>query len=124
MKSLSYVMPRSSVMGSYLVRPRPFRMMALPPSLYSTTSVVRFNAVTLLTAATGVVLWPKYTRKRQLLYGSKRLVLTAKIAMAVPFSDGRTSRGLGLSSKLRDGDYDKLGRFQRREADHYIDNTV
>ena len=53
------VTPRSSVIGSYFVRPSPLRMIALPPSLYSITSDDRFSAPTLLTAATGVVLVPK-----------------------------------------------------------------
>ena len=52
-------MPRSSVIGSYLVRPSPLRMMALPPSLYSITSEERLSPVTLLTAATGEVEMPK-----------------------------------------------------------------
>ena len=34
-------------------------MIALPPSLYSITSDERLSALTLLTAATGVVLVPK-----------------------------------------------------------------
>ncbi len=54
----------SRVIGSYFVRPRPLRMTALPPSLYSITSEERLIDPTLLTAATGVVLWPKYTRNR------------------------------------------------------------
>ncbi len=55
----SWVRPRSSVIGSYLVRPSPLRMMALPPSLYSMTSDERFSVPTLLTAATGEVEVPK-----------------------------------------------------------------
>ena len=56
-------MPRSRVIGSYLVRPRPFRMILLPPSRYSMTSDDRRNAETLLTTATGVVDVPKNTWK-------------------------------------------------------------
>src|ERR1017187_10249500 len=77
-KSWSCVRPRSSVMGSYLVRPSPLRITGSPPDLYSTTSDDRFSAPTLLTIATGEVEVPKYTRKRQLLYGSKRFTLTVK----------------------------------------------
>ena len=67
------------VIGSYLVRPSPFKMTALPPSLYSTTSDERLIAVTFDTAATGVLLAPKYTRNLYDLYGSNRLVLTGKM---------------------------------------------
>ncbi len=43
----------------YVVRPSPLRMIGAPPSLYSITSDERFSALTVLTAATGVVLVPK-----------------------------------------------------------------
>src|SRR5258708_39616151 len=75
-KSLSCVMPRSRVTGSYLVRPSPLRITALPPSLYSMGSEERFSPVTLLTPATGEVEVSKYTRKRYDLYGSRRLTFT------------------------------------------------
>src|SRR5258708_18721245 len=64
-KESSCVTPRSRVMGSYFWRPRPLRMTALPPSLYSITSLDRLIAPILLTPATGDVLVSKYTRKRK-----------------------------------------------------------
>ena len=49
----SCVTPRSSVIGSYFVRPGDLRDVdGSPPSRCSTTSVVRFSALTLLTPAT------------------------------------------------------------------------
>jgi hypothetical protein len=51
--STSCVTPRSSVIGSYLARPGDFRTeLGSPPSRCSTTSVVLFRALTLLTPAT------------------------------------------------------------------------
>ena len=47
------------MIGSYLVRPSPLRIIAFPPSLYSIGSDERFSPVTLLSPATGVVLVPK-----------------------------------------------------------------
>ncbi len=51
--SVSWVTPRSSVIGSYLVRPGPLWLeLESPPSRKVTTSVVRLRAVILLTPAT------------------------------------------------------------------------
>ena len=56
-KSGSWVTPRSIVIGSYLVRPSPLRVIASPPCLYSMTSLDRLRPPTLLTAATGEAGW-------------------------------------------------------------------
>ena len=51
--SVSCVTPRSSVIASYFVRPGDLRLVdGSPPSRCSTTSVVRFSALTLLMPAT------------------------------------------------------------------------
>src|SRR5712691_11596153 len=78
--SVSCVTPRSSVNGSYLVRPGDLReVLGSPPSRCSTTSVVRFIALTLLTPAT--YLPSHFTRNLKFLYGSKRVGLTVNCAM-------------------------------------------
>src|SRR2546425_8829270 len=81
--SLSWVTPRSNVIASYSVRPGDLRLLlGSPPSRCFTTSVVRFNMVTLLTPAT---YWPPHlTRNLKFLYGSKRCVLTENSAIASP----------------------------------------
>ena len=56
---------RSTVIASYLVRPNPLRISALPPSLYSMTSEERFKPPTLLTAAAGCVLFPNRFQKSE-----------------------------------------------------------
>src|SRR4029077_21041116 len=69
--SVSCVTPRSSVMGSYSVRPGDLRLLdGSPPSRCLTTSVVRLSMLTLLTPAT---YFPSHlTRNLKFLYGSKR----------------------------------------------------
>src|ERR1700730_696715 len=68
----SWVTPRSSVMGSNLVRPGDFSSIpGWPPSLCSTTSVDRTKALTRSTPAT---YWPSHlTLNLKLLYGSLRM---------------------------------------------------
>src|ERR1041384_4415185 len=74
--SLSCVTPRSSVAGSYSVRPGDLRLLlGSPPSRCLTTSVVRFNALTLLTPATSLL--SHRTRNLKFLYGSNRCAFTA-----------------------------------------------
>src|SRR3954463_14937073 len=69
--SVSCVTPRSSVTASYLVRPGDLReLLGSPPSRCSTTSVVRFSELTLLTPATYRP--SHFTRNLKFLYGSKR----------------------------------------------------
>ena len=78
--STSWVTPRSSVMASYSVRPGDFRLdEGSPPSRCFTTSVVRFNRLTLLTPAT--YLPSHFTRNLKFLYGSKRFGLTVNSAI-------------------------------------------
>src|SRR2546426_11082139 len=80
--SVSWVTPRSSVMGSYSVRPGDLRLLlGSPPSRCFTTSVVRFRPPTLLTPAT--YLPSHFTRNLKFLYGSKRFVLTLNCAIHV-----------------------------------------
>src|SRR5204863_5257348 len=73
--SVSWVTPRSSVIGSYSVRPGDLRLLlGSPPSRCFTTSVVRLSPPTLLTPAT---YRPSHlTRNLKFLYGSNRLGLT------------------------------------------------
>src|SRR5215831_14468478 len=73
--SVSCVTPRSSVMGSYSVRPGDLRLvLGSPPSRCLTTSVVRFSIPHLLTPAT---YFPSHLiRNLKFLYGSKRCWLT------------------------------------------------
>src|SRR5215207_1538926 len=69
--SVSWVTPRSRVMGSNLVRPGDFRDVdGSPPSRCSMTSVVRLSPLTLLTPAT--YLPSHFTRNLRFLYGSNR----------------------------------------------------
>src|SRR5215212_8016858 len=78
--SLSWVTPRSSVTASNLLRPGDLRpVLGSPPSRCSTTSVVRFRALTLLTPAT--YLPSHFRRNLKFLYGSKRCGLTLNCAM-------------------------------------------
>src|SRR6476620_11618489 len=73
--SRSCVTPRSSVIGSYLLRPGDLRpVLGSPPSRCSTTSVVRLSAPHLLTPAT--YLPSHLMRNLKFLYGSKRCALT------------------------------------------------
>src|SRR5258708_6774845 len=73
--SVSCVTPRSSVMGSYLLRAGDFRtVLGSPPSRCSTTSVERFNPPHLLTPAT--YLPSHFTRNLKFLYGSNRVGFT------------------------------------------------
>src|ERR1051325_1024063 len=78
--SVSCVTPRSSVMGSYSVRPGDLRLLlGSPPSRCLTTSVVRLSTPNLLTPAT---YRPSHlTRNLKFLYGSKRFGLTVNSAM-------------------------------------------
>src|SRR5215470_1372041 len=69
--SVSCVMPRSSMIASYSVRPGDLRLLlGSPPSRCLTTSVVRLSAPTLLTPAT--YLLSHLTRNLKFLYGSNR----------------------------------------------------
>src|SRR4051812_9333790 len=71
--SVSWVTPRSRVTASYSVRPGDFLLeLGSPPSRCFTTSVVRFNALILLTPAT--YLPSHLMRNLKFLYGSKRVV--------------------------------------------------
>src|SRR2546426_6468330 len=75
--SVSWVTPRSRVIGSYSVRPGDLRLLlGSPPSRCLTTSVLRFKPPTLLIPAT--YLPSHLTRNLKFLYGSNRcgLVLT------------------------------------------------
>src|SRR5215472_13505625 len=82
--SVSCVTPRSSVMGSYSVRPGDLRLLlGSPPSRCLTTSVVRLSPPTLLTPAT--YLPSHFTRNLKFLYGSNRCGLTLNCAMACSF---------------------------------------
>jgi hypothetical protein len=74
---VSCVTPRSSVIGSYSVRPGDLRLLlGSPPSRCLMTSVVRLSALTLLMPATGSVRPSNLMRNLKFLYGSKRSVLT------------------------------------------------
>src|SRR6266542_5113728 len=112
--STSCVTPRSSVIGSYSLRPGDLRLLlGSPPSRCLTTSVVRLSPVTLLTPAT---VWPShFTRNLKFLYGSKRCGLAGK-SIAVLL-------GLDLAGQLLDAEHDELRRLQRREADEYVHDT-
>src|ERR1035437_1939257 len=74
-KSLSWVTPRSRVIGSYVVRPGDFRAeLGSPPYRCSTVSVVFFRGLILLTPST---YFPShFTRNLKFLYGSNRVGLT------------------------------------------------
>src|SRR5207237_9258442 len=67
--SVSWVTPRSRVIGSYSVRPGDLRLLlGSPPSRCLTTSVLRFKPPTLLIQAT---YFPShFTRNLKFLYGS------------------------------------------------------
>src|SRR5437899_12835633 len=79
--SLSWVTPRSSMIASNSVRPGDFRLLlGSPPSRCFTTSVVRFNAPTLLIPAT--YLLSHLTRNLKFLYGSNRCAFTVNCAIA------------------------------------------
>src|SRR5215471_26456 len=83
--SLSCVTPRSSVIGSYSVRPGDLRLLlGSPPSRCLTTSVVRLSAVHLLMPAT--YLPSHLTRNLKFLYGSNRFTLTGNWGTAIIFS--------------------------------------
>src|SRR5918995_7091074 len=73
--SVSCVTPRSSVIGSYSVRPGDLRLeLGSPPSRCLTGSVVRLSEPTLLTPAT---YRPSHLiRNLKFLYGSNRCGLT------------------------------------------------
>src|SRR6266851_714643 len=76
----SCVTPRSRVIASNLLRPGDLRpVLGSPPSRCSTTSVVRFRALHLLTPAT--YLPSHFSRNLKFLYGSKRWGLTLNCAM-------------------------------------------
>src|SRR5512134_3915076 len=110
--STSCVTPRLSVTASNLLRPGDLRfVLESPPSRCSTSSVVRFRDVILLTPAT--YLPSHFTRNLKFLYGSKRLALTLNWAIA-------RSLGLDLSGQLLDLDVDELRRLERREADQDV----
>src|SRR5436190_18213971 len=116
--STSWVTPRSRVMGSYLVRPGDLRpVLGSPPSRCSTTSVVRFRALTLLTPAT--YLPSHFKRNLKFLYGSKRCGLTLNCAMAPQLP----RLGLDMTGHLLDLDDHKLGRLQRGEANQDVDDA-
>src|SRR5215468_5649393 len=93
--SVSWVTPRSRVIGSYSVRPGDLRLeLGSPPSRCFTTSVVRLSMLTLLMPATTCVPGPNFTRNLKFLYGSNRCGLTVNCAI-----DGNSS-GLDLSGYL------------------------
>src|SRR5215475_5839725 len=99
--SVSWVTPRSSVMGSYSVLPADLRLDdGSPPSRCLTTSVVRLSADTLLTPAT--YLPSHLTRNLKFLYGSKRWALTTNCAMGL-----LSVSGLELAGELGDADHDE-----------------
>src|SRR6266542_6321166 len=78
--AVSWVTPRSSVIDSYLVRPGDLRpVLGSAPSRCSTTSVVRFRALILLSTATYCP--SHFTRNLKFLYGSKRVGFTLNCAM-------------------------------------------
>src|SRR5262245_23282298 len=101
-------------MASYSVRPGDLRLLlGSPPSRCLTTSVVRLSMPTLLTPAT---YRPSHlTRNLKFLYGSNRCALTLNWAMRSPPAQG---------GQLLDPDDDELGRLQRREADHHVDDAA
>src|SRR5206468_12805026 len=69
--SVSWVTPRSRVIGSYSVRPGDLRLLlGSPPSRCLTTSVLRFKPPTLLIPATYLPF--HLTRNLKFLYGSNR----------------------------------------------------
>src|SRR6185369_8027881 len=73
--SVSWVTPRSSVIGSYSVLPGDLRLVdGSPPSRCLTTSVVRLRALILLTPATKRP--SHFTRNLKFLYGSNRCGFT------------------------------------------------
>src|SRR6266480_755040 len=114
--SVSCVTPRSSVMGSNSVRPGDLRLLlGSPPSRCSTTSVVRFSAVTLLTPATYRP--SHFTRNLKFLYGSNRLALTLNCAMSLGLLH------LDVAGQLLNPDDHELRRLEWREADQDIDNA-
>src|SRR5262245_16250920 len=130
--SRSWVTPRSSVMGSYLVRPGDLRPVdGSPPSRCSTTSVERLSEEHLHTPAT--YLPSHFTRNLKFLYGSKRCALTENWAMPVLLTVcGRASRVAGrassgsrrnLAGDLLDADHHEFGRLERREADVDVDDA-
>src|ERR1700755_3641561 len=83
-KFMSCVSPRSSVIASYFERPGDLSDIdGSPPLRCSTTSVVRFMPLTLLTAATYC---PSHlSLNLKFLYGSRRVGFAGKIAM-IPVS--------------------------------------
>src|SRR5215203_3610003 len=90
-------------------------VLSLPPSLCSTTSVVRLRALTLLTPATSR---PSHlTRNLKFLYGSRGLVVT--VCSTMP-----TSLRLDLACHLLDLEDHKLRRFQGGEADDDVDDAL
>src|SRR5438552_4176682 len=113
--STSWVTPRSRTMASYSVRPGDLRLLlGSPPSRCLTTSVVRLSMPTLLTPAT---YRPSHlTRNLKFLYGSNRCALTLNWAM--------TRSPPAQGGQLLDLDDDELGRLQRREADHHVDDAA
>src|SRR6185295_18853460 len=114
--SLSCVTPRSKVIASYSVRPGDLRLLeGSPPSRCLTTSVVRFNALTLLTPAT--YLPSHFTRNLKFLYGSKRCAFTLNWAMISSLLN------LDLSGELLDLDDHKLCRLERRKPDEDVDDA-
>src|SRR5205823_12875156 len=114
--SVSCVMPRSSVIASYFERPGDLRLMlGSPPSRCSTTSVVRFSAVTLLTPATYRP--SHFTRNLKFLYGSSRVALT--VNWATMFSSD-----LELARELLDMDQDELSGFEGGEADQDVHDSL
>src|ERR1700729_3995203 len=79
--SRSWVTPRSSVIGSYSVRAGDLRLvLGSPPSRCLTTSVIRFGALILWTAA---MYLPSHLRRNlKFLYGSKRVGLAGNCDIA------------------------------------------
>src|SRR5262249_10167267 len=81
--SMSWVTPRSTVIGSYVVVPGDlWGIDGSPPSRCTTTSVVRRSALTLEMPA---VYRPSHFRRNlKFLYGSWRCALTENSAMTTP----------------------------------------
>src|SRR5688500_14759948 len=114
--SVSWVTPRSRVIGSYLLRPGDLRDVdGSPPLRCSTTSVLRLSALTLETPAT--YLPSHFTRNLKFLYGSSRRAFTLNWAMSF-------SLDLRLLGHLLQLDDDEFGWLEWREADFDVHDAL
>src|SRR5277367_2921448 len=120
-KAVSSVIPRSSVIASYSFRPGDLRLVeGSAPSRNFTTSVERFNPVTLLIPAT---YFPShFTWNLKFLYGSWRVGFTVNSAINIP--PWLAALAGCLSGHLLDLDHHKLGWIKRSKPNHNIDHTV